>query len=105
VSQADRARQPRLRRDPVDHPKRCGVRRDRPEQRVLLTDRAQIGDALDAIDEHHREIADHPARVMTAASLLDRTQPQRQRLREPNLVSDLRDERGARATPNPLRPT
>jgi hypothetical protein len=31
---------------------------------------------------------------MTTTPLLDRSQPQRQRLREPDLVSDLRDERG-----------
>ena len=54
------------------------------------------GAALTSVGQHHREIADHPARVMTATPLLDRSQPQRQRLREPDLVSDLRDERGAR---------
>jgi hypothetical protein len=77
VRDPDRVQQPRLRRDPLDHPKRRRVRRDRPKQRVLLPDRTEIGDALAAVDEHHREIADHPARVMTATPLLDRRQPQR----------------------------
>ena len=51
--------QPQRRSDPVDHPKRCRVRRDRPEQRVLLTDHTEVRDAFAAIDEHHREIAEH----------------------------------------------
>ena len=81
--------------DPVDHPKRCGVRRHRSEQRVLLSDRTELRDALAAVDQHHREIADHAARIMTATPLLDRSQPQRQRLREPQLVSHLRNQRRA----------
>ena len=96
VRDPEGVQQPRLRRDPVNHPERRRVRRHGPEQRQLLTDRAEIRDALAAVDEHHREIADHPARVMTATPLLDRPQPPRQHLREPQVVSDLRDERGAR---------
>ena len=45
-----------------------------PEQRVLLPDRAEVRDALAAVGEHHREIADHPARIMTTTPLLDRRQ-------------------------------
>ena len=92
----DRVQQPWRGRDPVDHPKRRRVRRHRPEQHVLLTDRTEVRHALATIGHHHHEIANHPARVMTATPLLDRSQPQRQRLREPHLVSDLGHERAAR---------
>src|SRR5271168_2933977 len=88
--------QPRCRSDPVDHPKRCRVRRHRPEQRVLLADHTEVRDALAAVDEHHREIAEHPARVMTATPLLDLGQLPRERSREPHLLSDLRHERRTR---------
>jgi hypothetical protein len=101
VRDTDRFQQPWRGRDPVDHPKRGRVRRDRPEQRLLLTDRAEVRDTFAAVGEHHREIADHPARVMTATPLLDRRQPQRQRLREPDLVRHLRDQRGARVRDQP----
>ena len=68
----DRVQQPWLRRDPVDHPKRRRVRRHRPEQHLLLTNRTEISHTLAAVGQHHREIADHPARIMTATTLLDR---------------------------------
>ena len=45
-----------------------------PNNVVLLTDRTEVGDALTAVDQHHREITDHPARVMTTTPLLDRAQ-------------------------------
>ena len=90
VSPAQGVQQPG-RRDPIDHPKRGRVRRHRPEQRVLLANRAEVSDALAAIDQHHRQIADHSARVMTATPLLDHGQTGRQPLREPHFVSDLRD--------------
>ena len=96
VRRAQRVQQPRLRRDPVDHPERGRVRRHRPEQRLLVAHRAEIRHALAAVGEHHRQITDHPARVMTATPLLQPRQPQRQRAREPELVSDLRQQRAAR---------
>ncbi len=96
VRDTEGVQQPWLRHNPVDHPKRRGVRRHRPEQRVLLTNRTEIGYALAAIDQHHREITDHPARIMTTTPLLQASQPPRKRHREPHLLSDLRDERGAR---------
>jgi len=36
----------------------------------LLADRPEIRQALAAIGEHHRQIADHPAGIMTATTLL-----------------------------------
>src|SRR5450755_875667 len=96
VRDPDRVQQSRRGRDPVDDPKRRRVRRHRSEQHVLLSDRAEVRDALAAVDQHHRQIADHPARVMTTTPPFDRSQPRRQRRGEPHLVSDLRDERAAR---------
>src|SRR5487761_2097633 len=46
--------------------------------------------------EHPREIPDHPARIMTTPTLLQASQPQRQRPRQPKLISDLRQQRAAR---------
>ena len=96
VRQAQRVKQPRLRSDPVDHAKRGRVRRDRTEQHVLVADRPEIGHALPAVGEHHREIADHPARIMPPTPLLEPRQPQRQCSCEPELVRDLRQQRRAR---------
>jgi hypothetical protein len=92
----DGGQQPWRGRDPVDHPKRRRVRRHLPEQHVLLTNGTEVRHALAAVGQHHREIADYPARVMPATPLLDRCQPQRQRPRESDLVSNLRDQRRAR---------
>jgi hypothetical protein len=38
-----RVEQARLAGDPIDHPKRRRVRGDRPEQHLLIADRAQVG--------------------------------------------------------------
>ena len=58
--------------------------------------RTEVRHALPTIDQHHREIAEHPARIMTPLPLLDRSQTLRQPPREPHLLGDLRDERAAR---------
>ena len=102
---ADRVQQARHRRDPVDHPE-CGrVKRHRPKQRLLLTNPAEIRDALAAVREHHGEIADHPARIMTTPPLLDPRQPHRQRAGEPDLVRDPPEQRDpdVRHQPRPVR--
>jgi hypothetical protein len=66
--------------------RRLGARIFLAQRRVgLLSYPGQFRDALAAIDEHHREIADHAARVMTTTPLLDRTQPQRQHFVSPTL--------------------
>ena len=52
--------------------------------------------SLPAIGQHHRQIPDHDSRIMTTTPLLHRSQPQRQRLCEPHLLSDPRDQRGPR---------
>jgi hypothetical protein len=92
---ADRVQHAWCGRDPVDDPERRRVRRHLPEQRILLTDRTQIRDALAAVDQHHRQVPDHPARVMTTTPLLDPRKPPRQRAREPHHLSDVRDQRRA----------
>jgi hypothetical protein len=101
VRRPNSLQQPRRRRDPVDHPKRGRARRNRPEQHVLISLRAEIGHTLAAIGEHHRHVPDHPARVMTATPLLDPSQPQRQRAGQPELVRDLPQQRGPRMRHQP----
>jgi hypothetical protein len=64
-----------------DDPKRCGVRRDRSEQRVLITHRDQVSKAVPAVGKHHRKITHDPARVMPRPPLLEALQTHRQRLR------------------------
>jgi hypothetical protein len=64
-----------LGRDLVDHPERGRLRRDAPEQGRLVTQRAQVGQAVTAVSKHHREIANHPARVMTATPPTQRPSP------------------------------
>jgi hypothetical protein len=95
-----RAAQPleqlRLRRDPVDHPERRRIRGHYAEQRLLVTHRAEVADALTAVGEHRRQITDHPARIVTPAALLQASQPQRQSAREPELVGHLREQRRVR---------
>ena len=101
VRRAQRVQHPRLRRDSIEHPERGRVRRDRPEQRVLLPDRAEIRDALAAVGQHHREIDDHPAGIMTTTPLLDPRQPARHSAREPELARDLPEQRGPRVRHQP----
>lgn len=87
--------QPGRGRDLIDDSKRGRVRRYRPEQRVLIAHRAHVGEAVSAVSEHHREVTDHAARIVTGPPLLQTRQP-RQRLREPALVRDLRQQRATR---------
>jgi len=50
--------------DAVDHPKRRRGRCDRPEQRRLVIKRAEIGQAITAVGQHDRQIANHLPEVM-----------------------------------------
>jgi hypothetical protein len=63
----------------------------------MITHRAEVRDALAAVGQHHRQIADHPAGIMSTTPLLDSRQSQRQRLREPELVGHLGEQRAGRA--------
>ncbi len=94
VSSPERFEHARGLSDLLNHPERCRVRRDRPEQRLLLTDAAEVSDALAAVSEHHRQITDHCAGVMTTPALLECCEPDRQRPGQADLVADLGDQRG-----------
>ena len=72
-----------------------------PRTALLLADRTEVSDALAAVGEHHREITDHPARVMATTPLLDRPQPDRQRPREPDRVGDLAQQRAPACETSP----
>ena len=95
-----RRRQPlkpaRVTRDPVDHPKRRRGRRDLPEQHLLITERTKVRQAVPAVGEHHRQVADHAALVVARTPALQIGQLARQRPREPRLLGDLSEQRAAR---------
>jgi hypothetical protein len=99
---AHRFEQRRLRGDPVEHPKRRRVGGHPPEQRLLISDRAQIAKAVAAVGEHHRQVAHHPTRIVTAGALAHPGQAVRQRPREPCLVGHLRQQRAARVRDQPV---
>jgi hypothetical protein len=90
VRRAQGVQQARRGCDPVDDAERGRPGRHRPEQRVLVADRAEIGHTLPAIGEHHREIANHATRIMTTPTRLQHRKPQRERARQPHLVGDAR---------------
>jgi hypothetical protein len=96
VCAIQRVEHPRCAGDLVDHPKRRGVRGDRPEQRRLVADRAQVGQAVAAVGEHHRQITDHPARVMTGAALAQPGQLLGQLLGQPRAVGHPSQQAAAR---------
>jgi len=81
--------------DLLDDSIRGGVRRHAPEQLLLVAQPAEASQALPAVGHRHRQVAQHPPRVVAAPALLHRRQVCRQRLREPQLVGDLREQRGA----------
>lgn len=50
------------------------------------------------VGEHHRQVAHHPARIVTTAPLTHRRQPLRERPRQPQPVGHLSQQRSARVT-------
>ena len=76
---AQRIKQCRLARDPIDQPKRRRIRSDRTEQRLLIPDRPKIRQAIAAVGEHHREIPNtrpgscRPRRSRTPTSAAERS--------------------------------
>ena len=88
VRAVQRVDHPRRGGDPVDHPKRRGVRRHPPEQRRLIAHRAQIGEAVAAVGEHHRQVTDHASRVMTTAAGAQPGKLTRQRPGQASAISD-----------------
>jgi hypothetical protein len=66
---AQRLERLRLAGKPVDQPERRRVRRDRAKQRLLIAHRPQVRQAVAAVGEHHRQIADHTTQVVLAPPL------------------------------------
>jgi hypothetical protein len=89
ASGPQRSQQRRIAGDPVDHPKRRGVGGDRPEQRLLVADRAQIGQAIAAVGQHHRQIPDDPAGIVAPTAFTHRRQRTRERVGEPEPIGRL----------------
>jgi len=56
--------------DLVDHAKRRRRRRHVTEQDRLIAQRANVGQAVAAVGEHHRQIANHAAAIMAARAQL-----------------------------------
>ena len=77
--------QARSARDPINHPKRGRRRRRGPEQGSLIADRSQVRQTVTAVGEHHRQITDHPATVMTAGTQPRLADRDVQRPRQPDL--------------------
>jgi hypothetical protein len=68
------------------HPKRHGVRGDLAERRVLIAHRAQIGQTIPAVGQHHNEVADDAARIVPAPPLAHLRQAARYRRRQPQPI-------------------
>jgi hypothetical protein len=92
----------RIASDRVDNPKRGRVRADRPEQRRLVTHRAQITQRIAAVGQHHRQIPNHPTGIMAATPPAQGAEPKRQRMRQPGLVGYLRQQRTTGMRHQPL---
>ena len=99
---AQRVQQPGRRAIRSETLKRGRVRRDRPEQRVLITHRPEIGEAIAAVGEHHRQVAHHAPGIVPGLTLLQTRQAHRQRPGEPALIGDLRQQRAARMRHKPF---
>ena len=70
-------------------------RGDLTEQIRLIPQHPQIGDRVRAIGDGHRQIGQHPATVMAAATLLGRRHRRRQPARKPQPVGQLTQQPGA----------
>lgn len=96
VGAVKRADHPGRRGDLVDHPKRRGVRRHPPEQRGLVADRTQIRQAVAAVSEHHRDVADHASAIVTTTALAQPGELTRERLGQAHPISDPGEQTAAR---------
>jgi hypothetical protein len=93
--------QVRVAGDPVDYPERRRVGGHLAEERLLVTHRAQVREAVAAVGEHHREVAHDAAGIAPRAALALPRKPNRQRPRQPRLVRHLRQQRAARMRHQP----
>src|ERR1019366_1122498 len=76
--------------------KRRRVRGDRSEQRLLIAHRSKVRKTVAAVGEHHRQIPDHPTRIMPATPLPHPHKRVRELARESHPISNLREQRGTR---------
>jgi len=82
--------------DPLDHSEGRRAGGDRAEQRRLVAQRAQVGQAVAAVREHHRKVAHHPAGVVSRTALAHPGETARKRAREPAAVGQLREQSAPR---------
>ena len=82
----------RVTRDPIDEPKRGRRGRDITEQRRLITERAQVAQAVPAVGEHHREVTSHAALVVPSPPLLQPGKLARERPCQPAATSDVHEQ-------------
>lgn len=81
--------------EPIDQAVGGRIGGERPEQRRLLAERAEVAERLTAAREHHREVADDDAGIVAAAALAHAPEPARERPGEARLVGDLAEQRAA----------
>jgi hypothetical protein len=82
-------------RDRVQDPPAGGVRGDRPEHGLLVAEGGDVADRGPTIGDHHRQIDQHPARVVRGLRSRPPGQSFRQRGREPGPVGHLRQQSAA----------
>ena len=94
-ARARRISQARL-TDREHHPPRRRYRGDLTEQRRLASQRGQIREAPPAVGAHHRQIAEHPARVMPTTPLARSRKRSRKRFGQAEPPSHQRQQRRPR---------
>jgi hypothetical protein len=87
--------------DRQQHSPRRRDRRHRPEQRRLRAQSNQIRHAAPAIGQHHRQIAEHPPRLMRRAALARLAERPTERVGQPQPLGRQRQQRGARPRRQP----
>ena len=73
-----------------------GVGGDRPEEHLLVSEGAQVGEAVAAVGEQHGEVADHASGLVAHLARVA-AQGLRQALREAQAVGQSAEQDGARA--------
>jgi len=88
--------------DELDRPPRRRTRRDRPEQLRLIAQHAEIRDAITAVGEHHRQVGQHPAPIMSAGALACARQRRGELARDPQPMRQPGNQRGPRTRHQPI---
>jgi hypothetical protein len=79
--------------DPLHHPPGGRGRGHRAEQLRLVAQHRQVGKAVPTVGQHHRQVSQHPARVVAMPWRLATAGPPRQRGRQPEPVGQLGKQR------------